>query len=87
MVLKGVKMILMRKNDAERWCRIQNSLNSIDFMVGDGDGRDAVCTIFAVLDDTMIEFVVELGLCYRLYKPVARKRWLTVYRAHAGLAV
>ena len=87
MVLKGVKMILMRKNDAERWCRIQNSLNSIDFMVEDGDIRDVVCTILVVWYNKMIQFVVELGLCYRLYKPVARKRWLTVYRAHAGLAV
>ena len=27
------------------------------------------------------------GLCCRLYKPVARKPWLTVYRAHAGFLI
>ena len=41
----------------------------------------------AALWDVVVSIKIRiqfLRLCCRLYRPVARKPWLTVYRAHAG---
>ena len=46
---------------------------------------EPICIFVASLSFSVISFNIRLAIIDRLYKPVARKPWLTVYRAQSSI--